>query len=222
MNNLISVRPIQIDISLFPWPVLFAVHDIWQDHELDENNIGNILVMSSFRLFKCIAVILCLKLFSNTLILSSSFEPVAVIHFLAAIYLGATVEQTFDCLIVQNRQAMRFMWTSIDWIVKDNMVNGLFLCVPLTIRRRGNIPFIWARAETTNTGAEAVKPDPRCSWQDHFRRVGAGVGMKVRSLVMFSNHSSFHRWSAQGAALLLLLSDEPGFTTRGTWDNAAS
>ena len=29
-------------------------------------------------------------------------------------------------------------------------------------------------------------------------------GMKVRSLVVFSNHSALHRWSAQSAALLLL------------------
>ena len=33
-------------------------------------------------------------------------------------------------------------------------------------------------------------------------------GMKSLSLVVFSNHSAFHRWSAQNAALLLLPSDE--------------
>jgi len=33
-------------------------------------------------------------------------------------------------------------------------------------------------------------------------------GMKVRSLVVLSNHSAFHRWSAQSAARLMLLSYE--------------
>jgi len=33
-------------------------------------------------------------------------------------------------------------------------------------------------------------------------------GMEVWSLVRLSNHSAFHRWSAQGAALLMLLSDQ--------------
>ena len=32
----------------------------------------------------------------------------------------------------------------------------------------------------------------------------ATPGMKVRSLLMFSNHSAFHRWSAQAASLPLL------------------
>jgi len=33
-------------------------------------------------------------------------------------------------------------------------------------------------------------------------------GVKVRSLVVLSNHSVFHRWSAQTAALVLLSSEE--------------
>ena len=33
-------------------------------------------------------------------------------------------------------------------------------------------------------------------------------GIKVRSLVVLSSYSAFHRWSAQSVALLLLSSDE--------------
>jgi len=42
--------------------------------------------------------------------------------------------------------------------------------------RRGHAPFVQAGAETSNTGVEAVKPDPRCSWKSHPEGVGAIVG----------------------------------------------
>ena len=60
----------------------------------------------------------------------------------------------------------------------------------------------------SDAGAEAVKPDPRCSWR---LVIGGWVrvsGMKVRSLAVFSNHSAFHQRSAQSVALSLLSSDE--------------
>jgi len=41
---------------------------------------------------------------------------------LAALDLGADVEQSFDCLIVRNRQAMQSMGWSMDWTLEDNMV----------------------------------------------------------------------------------------------------
>jgi len=44
--------------------------------------------------------------------------------------------------------------------------------------QRGHTPFVQAGAETSNTGAEEVKPDPGCSWKGHYERVGAGVGDK--------------------------------------------
>jgi len=55
------------------------------------------------------------------------------------------------------------------------MVDGLFFCATLTDRRGGHIPFAQAGAETSNTGAEAVKPDPGSSWECHSGEVGAGV-----------------------------------------------
>jgi len=64
-----------------------------------------------------------------------------------------------------------------------------------------------ARAESSDTAAEAVKPDPRCSWKGHSRSVGADVGdesKESRSIVQ----PHCYWWSAQSAAILFLLSDE--------------
>jgi len=72
----------------------------------------------------------------------------------------------------------------MDWTLEDNMVDGLFFCATLTGRRGGHTPFVQAGAETFDTGAEAIKPDPGCSWKGHSRR------MKVRSLLVLS---AFHR-----------------------------
>jgi len=94
----------------------------------------------------------------------------------AALDLGADIEQPFDCHIVQNRQAMQSMRRSVDWTLKDNMVDGLFFCATLTGRRGGHTPFVQARAKTFDAGAEAVKPDPGCTWEGHSGRDGAGFG----------------------------------------------
>jgi len=96
------------------------------------------------------------------------------------------------------------MRNSMDWTFKGNTVDGLFFCATLTGRRRGHTPFVQAGVETSDTGAEAVKP--RCS----RKNIPGGwvPGMKVRSLVLMSNHSAFHQWSVQCAALLMMLSDK--------------
>jgi len=52
----------------------------------------------------------------------------------------------------------------MDWTVEDNMVSGVFLCTTLTSRRRGHIPFVQAGAETSDTDAAAIKPEPCWSW----------------------------------------------------------
>jgi len=64
----------------------------------------------------------------------------------------------------------------MDWTLEDNMADGLFFCARLTGCRGGHTQFVQAGAEMSDTGTEAVKPDPGCSWQGHSRRVGAGVG----------------------------------------------
>ena len=58
--------------------------------------------------------------------------------------------------------------------IEDNMADDLF-CATLTGRRGGHTPFVQAGEETSDTGAEAIEPDPRCSWEGS-RRVGADVG----------------------------------------------
>jgi len=44
----------------------------------------------------------------------------------------------------------------------------------------------------SNTGSEAVKLDPCCSWEGHSKGVGAGVRDEMRSLVGLSARSVFH------------------------------
>jgi len=88
----------------------------------------------------------------------------------------ADVEQPFDGLIVQNHQVMQSMERSMDWTLEDNMVDGLFFCATLTGRRGGHTPFVQAGAETSDTGAQAVKPDPGSCWEGRSVGVGASVG----------------------------------------------
>jgi len=51
----------------------------------------------------------------------------------------------------------------MDWTLENNIVDSLFFCGTLTGRRWGHIPFVQAGAETPDTGAEAVQPDPGSS-----------------------------------------------------------
>ena len=109
---------------------------------------------------------------------SSSF-----IHCLAALDFGAGVEQPFGCLIVQNRQVVQSIGRSMDWTLKDNMVDGLVFWATLTGSRGGHTPFVQVGVETSDTGAEAVEPDPGSSWEGHSGRVCVPVsGMKMRVL----------------------------------------
>jgi len=68
----------------------------------------------------------------------SSFELVLQSTALAALYLGASVEQPFDWVIIQKRQAVQSMGRSMDWTWEDNMVDGLFFCATLSDRRVGH------------------------------------------------------------------------------------
>ena len=64
----------------------------------------------------------------RVVLVTSSFEPVLSIHCLAALDVGESVEQPFNCLIIQNRQAV----LSMNWAFEDRMVAGLFFCAALT------------------------------------------------------------------------------------------
>ena len=105
------------------------------------------------------------------------FWASSLIHCL--VDLGANVEQPFDCLIVQNRQAMQSMGRSMDWTLEDNMVDGSFFCAALAGRRGGHTPFVQAGAETFDTGVEVVEPDPGF-WEGHSGVVGIGAVAVLR------------------------------------------
>jgi len=51
----------------------------------------------------------------------------------------------------------------MNWTFEDNTVDGLFFCATLTGHRGGHTPFVQAGVETSDTGAEMVKPDLHCS-----------------------------------------------------------
>ena len=76
---------------------------------------------------------------------------------ISAVDLRTGVEQSFDCLVIYGRLAMQCLGRLMDWRLEDNMVDGLFYCATLTGRRGGHTPFVEAGAETSDTGAEAVK-----------------------------------------------------------------
>ena len=80
----------------------------------------------------------------------------------------------------------------MDWTLEDNMAGGLFFCATLTGGRSHTL-CVQAGAETPNTGAEAVKPDPGSSWEGHSGGWVPVSGMKMRSMVGLSAHSAF-RW----------------------------
>ena len=46
---------------------------------------------------------------------------------------------------------------------------------PLTGRRGGRTPFVQAGADTSDTGVEAVEPNPGSSWEGHSGGMGTGV-----------------------------------------------
>ena len=107
-----------------------------------------------------------------------SFERVLLFHCLAALDFGAGVEQPFGCLNVQNRQAVQSVGRLMDWTLEDDMVDDLLFCAALTGRRGGHTPFVQAGVETSDTGAEAVKPDQGSSGEGHSECVCTGIWNK--------------------------------------------
>jgi len=97
-------------------------------------------------------------------------------HYLAALDLGAGVEQPFDWPIVQNHQTMQAMGRLMDWTLEDNVVDGLFFFTTLTGRRRNHTPLVKTGAGMPDTGADVVKLDPGPSWEGHSGVMGTSVG----------------------------------------------
>jgi len=120
---------------------------------------------------------------------SSSFEQVITIHCLAELNLRAGVEQSFNCLIIQNHQAVQFMGTWMGWTFED-MVDGLFFCITLKAAE-GVISYLckqeWKHLTLVQRQISHV-----------LGKAFPGVwvlmsGMKVQSLVVLSNNSAFHQ-----------------------------
>ena len=80
----------------------------------------------------------------------------------------------------------------MDWTLEVNMVDGLFFCATFTGRRGGHTPFVQTEAETPDTGAEAVEPDPGFFWKGHSGGWVPVSVMKMLSFVGLSAHSAFH------------------------------
>jgi len=113
-------------------------------------------------------------------------------HCLAALDLGVDVEQPFDCLIIQNRQAMQSMKRLMDWTLDDNVST---VCSSATRSQATEeaIPNLYKQ--------ERKRPTPvrrhLSRTQARLGRVISGVwvpvwGMRMRSLVGLSAHSAFH------------------------------
>jgi len=64
-------------------------------------------------------------------------------------------------------------------------------------------PFIYARAETSDTGAEGAKPNPRCSLQGHISRVGSDAEEESTERRSALHNSALRRWFILWASLLL-------------------
>ena len=148
------------------------------------------------------------KHYENLLVKYLFFFCVSSNHCLAAPDLGAGVEQPYDWLIVQNRQAVQSMGKSMDWTLEDNMVDGLFFCATLTSRRGSHTSFVQTWTETPDSGVEAVKPNPGSSWEGRSGRMGAGVGDENAETCGVVCPLRISLVITHSAARVLLLSDE--------------
>ena len=120
------------------------------------------------------------------------------IHCLDTLDLGAGVEQPFDYLIVQNRQAVQSMLGRLmDWTVKDIMATVCSSFAPHSQTAEGAIPHLFSQQKKKHP------TQVRSSYAGSRMFLGGWIpvsGIKVRRSVMFSNHSAFHLWSVQYTA----------------------
>ena len=103
-----------------------------------------------------------------TLSLPSLFEPVFSIHCLAALHLGrcwAAIQ-----LFQHPEPSSHAVHGEVDGFDFKGQHGRRFVLLRHTYRPQRR----QARAETSDIGAEAVKPNPRCSRKVLSRRVGVG------------------------------------------------
>jgi len=135
----------------------------------------------------------------------SSFSPL-----LSPLHLRTGLDQPINCLIIQNRQAV--LHVEVDGMdIGRQRWSMVWSSVPHSQAAKEAIPHLCKQEQKRQT------PVRRRLSRTHaiLGRVIPGgwmpvSGMKVRSLVgvHLSSHSTFHRWSGQCAAPLLLSSEE--------------
>ena len=108
---------------------------------------------------------------------SSSFEPVVTIHCLAALDLRAGVEQPFNYSISSPRTARpRSSWGG-RWIGQRTTRSTVCSSAPHSQAAEEDIRHLCKQQRKSPTPMRRrLNSDPCCSWQDHSRRVDAGVG----------------------------------------------
>ena len=94
-------------------------------------------------------------------------------HCWAALDLAASVEQSFHCLIVQNRQALQSM-RSMDWTLEDNMVDG-FSFAPHSQVAEEAIPYLYMQEQKHPISVRRRLSGPTLFLGGSFR-VLSGVG----------------------------------------------
>jgi len=121
----------------------------------------------------------------------------STVHCWSALDFGAGAVQPFNCLTVQNCQAVQSMRSSMDCTLEDSMVDGLFFCATLTGCSGGVAHLCHSGGVASASRSRNVQH--RCQARPALFLGGWVLesGMKVLSLIVLSNHSAFHRWSAQ-------------------------
>jgi len=106
-----------------------------------------------------------------------SFEPVLSIHCLAALDLGADVEQPFNQLSHYPEMSGCTFHGEVDGLDIQGQHGQQFVLLHHTHRsQRGYTPFVHARVKKMSViGVEVVKLNPRCSRKGNSRRMGASV-----------------------------------------------
>ena len=89
------------------------------------------------------------------------------------------------------------MRSSMDCTLEDSMVDGLFFCATLT-GCSGGVAHL-CRSGGVASASRSRNVQHRCQARPALFLGGWVLesGMKVLSLIVLSNHSAFHRWSAQ-------------------------
>ena len=126
-------------------------------------------------------------------------------HFLAKLELGAGVEQQFDCLIVQNHQAMH------EEVDRLDLTTWSMVCSSALHSQAAEeaIPQLYKQGQKRLTLVQRwLSQTQAVLGRVILRRWVPVSSMKMCSLVRLSAHSALHWWSTQCTTCMLLFSDK--------------